>query len=1335
MKTRLALATVAALAVAVVLLGWWVGRAEFLRFALERAVLASDGRLGVEQVDGGLFDGVQIGRLTWREAGDPARPGEALQLDLRGVRVGWQPMSLLRGELDVTELAAATIRVALPPGGKGDKPVALPASMALAFGLRLREVRIGRLELQASGEAPVTLEEIAAALRYRSGALQLEHLRLRHELGALRLRGTISDAAPYRLQLAVHAAPQWRQVVLSGLVYGELEHLQARIAAAVPAPPAGLPGAAGQRTTGPAEPGFLSASFELRPFEAQPLGPVSLQFRQIDPKQLGIDLGAEMRLEGSGGIELRLPNDGAELRVKGDLQIVNALPGPLSEQRLPLEGLRAQLRWQASRLEIDALALTLSAGGQVDASGSLDFGRQLTLAGVSIPQPSLSVQIAGLDLSQFVSDVAASRIAGSVRFDERNADLELADSLLGGVMVSARARVGEQSLALERLRLQGVPGMEAAAIELSGGLGLRAPYPARVQGSFTQLDPARIPLTLGRFGLLSAARPAARTGKDEPPAWVDTLARLPGSLAGQLSVVAELTGPADRPLRVSLQALSGTIVGLPVQATGRASLIGTRIDDSLLELSLGRTSVSAKGAFGRAEDALSLKLRAADLSQLARLIGDARLAGAAELDGTLRGSPDAPSLHVTASAKDLRLPGDLRIGSIALQAVVPALSQNATDSQLRIRLDARRLALGARDASRLQVAFDGSLGEHRFTIDASGQGLALTLAGQGGYRERWNARIERLSTQGLLELRATSPMALTIGPQGAELAGAAFSTGFSTLEIAQASWRDGQFSLDASALVERLGPLLASLRRLSQPAGRDTQDAQAPTEIAELGMRIETSLVGRSLDDLSGLIAVALIAPADVPAHGEVRLDLAQGVLAGRVDLRLPSLAFTNRLIGPEWQFDGSLQFAGDVAGTLAQPRLVGEIRGERLRLEQRAMGWRLGDGRLLGRFDGERLRIESLTMASLAKGGGSVQMRGEVEVATLHGSFAFNAKRLVVPIGPGQRIVLSGDATTSSDRGRLRLQGQLKVDEGRIELVGGDAPKLPADVVVKGAEASRAAPTSPDGQPLMIEADLKLALGDKLHVHGSGLDARLAGELALRGALPDAPLARGTVQVRDGTFTAYGRELQITRGRVIFNGPLDNPVLDIVALRREQAVEAGVTVSGTVLSPKIRLTSNPDVPDAEKLSWLVLGQGLEGAQGAAQIAALQAAASTLFGSNDGSMSGGLRSSLGLDVLTVRSAGSGGTGLAPRGFGESDPFPGQLGQAARAAAGAAGSASDNVIAVGKRLGSNLLLSYEQGLQGTWSLLRLQYDLTRRLSLRAQTGTQTAFDILMRYPFD
>ena len=97
--------------------------------------------------------------------------------------------------------------------------------------------------------------------------------------------------------------------------------------------------------------------------------------------------------------------------------------------------------------------------------------------------------------------------------------------------------------------------------------------------------------------------------------------------------------------------------------------------------------------------------------------------------------------------------------------------------------------------------------------------------------------------------------------------------------------------------------------------------------------------------------------------------------------------------------------------------------------------------------------------------------------------------------------------------------------------------------------------------------------------------------------------------------------------------------------------MEAGVALTGTVLSPRIRLTSRPDVPDAEKLSWLVLGEGLENAEGSAQMAALQVAASSLFGANDGGLSGGLRDALGLDVLTVRSAGRD-AGLRPSGFGD-----------------------------------------------------------------------------------
>ena len=67
--------------------------------------------------------------------------------------------------------------------------------------------------------------------------------------------------------------------------------------------------------------------------------------------------------------------------------------------------------------------------------------------------------------------------------------------------------------------------------------------------------------------------------------------------------------------------------------------------------------------------------------------------------------------------------------------------------------------------------------------------------------------------------------------------------------------------------------------------------------------------------------------------------------------------------------------------------------------------------------------------------------------------------------------------------------------------------------------------------------------------------------------------------------------------------------------------------------------------------------------------------------------------------------------------------------------GAASVTGQSVVAIGKRLSSRLLVTYEQGLRGVWNLLRIQYDITSRLSLRAQTGSESAIDVLYRFSFD
>ena len=172
------------------------------------------------------------------------------------------------------------------------------------------------------------------------------------------------------------------------------------------------------------------------------------------------------------------------------------------------------------------------------------------------------------------------------------------------------------------------------------------------------------------------------------------------------------------------------------------------------------------------------------------------------------------------------------------------------------------------------------------------------------------------------------------------------------------------------------------------------------------------------------------------------------------------------------------------------------------------------------------------------------------------------------------------------------------------------------------------------------------------------------------------------------------------------FGGPLDNPALDILAVRPNMSQRVGVQISGTALLPRVRLYAEPELPDAEKLAWLVLGRS--SASGGAEAAVLQQAALALLGSKSGSsgMSGALAASLGLDELSLR-----------------------------APSGSSASASAGAITLGKRFSSNFYAAYERSLSGTLGTLYLFYELSQRFTVRAQSGEQTAIDLIFTVPYE
>ena len=95
-------------------------------------------------------------------------------------------------------------------------------------------------------------------------------------------------------------------------------------------------------------------------------------------------------------------------------------------------------------------------------------------------------------------------------------------------------------------------------------------------------------------------------------------------------------------------------------------------------------------------------------------------------------------------------------------------------------------------------------------------------------------------------------------------------------------------------------------------------------------------------------------------------------------------------------------------------------------------------------------------------------------------------------------------------------------------------------------------------------------------------------------------PKGQGEITIEDGTYKAYGQDLEISQGRVFFQGvPMDNPGLGIRAIRRIKntafnAVDvAGIDIRGTAKSPRLSLFSQPKVSDADIISYIVTGSAL----------------------------------------------------------------------------------------------------------------------------------------------
>ncbi|MDQ6628123.1 MAG: translocation/assembly module TamB domain-containing protein, partial [Pseudomonadota bacterium] len=438
----------------------------------------------------------------------------------------------------------------------------------------------------------------------------------------------------------------------------------------------------------------------------------------------------------------------------------------------------------------------------------------------------------------------------------------------------------------------------------------------------------------------------------------------------------------------------------------------------------------------------------------------------------------------------------------------------------------------------------------------------------------------------------------------------------------------------------------------------------------------------------------------------------------GVAELRVASLGTWGPWVPAGWRLAGALHANASIAGRFGQPEYVGHVEGTNLGVRNFLQGVNITEGDVAIALQGSTARIERFTAKS---GNGSLKLDGSASFdAAPAAQLRLSADRFELLGRRDRRIVASGAASMHLDAQSLGIDGAFKVDEGLIDFTRSDAPSLGDDVEVvrrptraassaaggSGRAAVAAVPSTAASAPVpaltpaptsrKVALDLRVDLGEKLRIRGRGLDAGLRGELRLTS--PGGRLAaNGTVRAVDGTYQAYGQKLGIDRGVITFVGPIENPRLDIEATRPNLDVRVGVVVVGSALDPRVRLFSEPDMSDIDKLSWLVLGRASEGV-GSNDIALLQSAALALLSGEGPGVTDRLIQAVGLDSFGVRQQ-------------------------------SVGDVKETIVTLGKQISKRWYVGYERGLNATTGSWQLIYRLAQRVTIRAQAGGDNSVDLI------
>ncbi|NHB86853.1 autotransporter assembly complex protein TamB [Photorhabdus tasmaniensis] len=422
--------------------------------------------------------------------------------------------------------------------------------------------------------------------------------------------------------------------------------------------------------------------------------------------------------------------------------------------------------------------------------------------------------------------------------------------------------------------------------------------------------------------------------------------------------------------------------------------------------------------------------------------------------------------------------------------------------------------------------------------------------------------------------------------------------------------------------------------------------------------------------------------------------------LSGNIGIQDISLALIKPILGKGDKAEGHLNADLRLGGNAKNPLLFGRLSLSTLQASGHWIPFDIIQGQLGVDFDGIRSDLEGVIKTPK----GQLNLNGDADWRNLdawHARIAANGDKLRVTFPPMVKIDVSPVLVFEASPQLLKLDGNVDIPWASITVkeLPESAVEASSDEIMLGENLQ---PLDVKKASIPIQSNLMIHIGDDVRLSAFGLTAKLRG--ALKAVQGEQGLGlNGQVDILDGRFHAYGQDLIVRKGMIVFSGPSDQPLLNIEAIRNPESTDgrviAGVRVTGLADQPKVEIFSEPAKSQQEALSYLLRGEGLESSdsdnsQMAAMLIGLGVAQSSQLVGKIGEIFG--VSDLALDTQGV--------------------------------------GDKSQVVVSGKITKDLQVKYGVGIFDSLATLTLRYRLMPRLYLEAVSGIDQTLDLLYQFEF-